>query len=238
MFGMGRRELIIFVIVMLAIVFGVGYRLANMPSVLDEETSFVVNENDEKAGQLGIEADNNDNNHAVAEVPQITVHVAGAVKKPGVYKLPEGSRVVDALNLAEAAVGADLEQLNLAAEIEDGEQIPVPRKDVSGAETIGSKSKPDRPGSKQSAAKHAAKPGKYSAGAATGKARPGNGKVNINKAEVVELDTLPGIGPALADRIVEYRESQGKFMDVSELKNVSGIGDKKYAGLVDMVTVK
>lgn len=234
MFGLGRRELIIIAIIIAAVVFGTGYRLAGMKSVLDEETSFVVNEKNEEAENkpAGDKAagENKD------EGEQFVVHVTGAVKKPGVYRLPAGSRVVDALNLAGPAAWADLEQLNLAAEIEDGEQIPVPRKGATADNTAsGGGASAAGHGSGKSAA------GGSAAGSVSGvraKVNPGGGKVNLNKAGEAELDTLPGIGPALAARIVEYRENQGKFKDASELKNVSGIGEKKFNDLAGLVTVK
>ncbi|MFZ5641305.1 MAG: helix-hairpin-helix domain-containing protein [Bacillota bacterium] len=227
MFGLGRREMIIFAIVILAVIFGTGYRLAHMQSALDEETSFVVSEKGEKSGPA---AAGDSKETAEGEAEKIIVHVTGAVKKPGVYSLPAGSRVIDALNLAVPAADADLEQLNLAVETDDGEQIAVPRK----GEAVAGYSSGNSTGStgKRPTTGGAAK----SSGSAAVKI--GSGKININKAGVEELDTLPGIGPALAERIVEYRENQGKFKDVSELKNVSGIGDKKFEGLADFVTVK
>jgi competence protein ComEA len=228
MFGLGRREIIIFAVVILAVIFGTGYRLAHMQSVLDEDTSFVVGEKGEKSGPAAV-GDNKETTEAEEE--KIIVHVTGAVKKPGVYSLPAGSRVIDALNLAVPAADADLEQLNLAVETDDGEQIAVPRK----SETADGYSSRDTGGStgKRPATGGA---GKNSAGSAAVKIKPG--KININKAGAEELDTLPGIGPALAERILAYREEQGKFKDVAELKNVSGIGDKKFEGLAEFVTVK
>jgi len=237
MFGLGRRELIIFAVVILAVVFGTGYRLSNMKSVLDEDMSFVVNEKDEKTGENTAGVKNGDKNSAGEkdaniETEQIVVHVSGAVKKSGVYNLPAGSRVIDALNLAVPTAQADLEQLNLAAEISDGEQIAIPRKGEPVEDRAGSHGFSTGSGKKRSAGTG----GKTRAGGAAVKISAG--KVNINKADITELDTLPGIGPALAERIVEYREGQGDFKDISELRNVSGIGDKKYEGLAELVTVK
>lgn len=241
MFGLGRRELIIIAIVMTVIIFGTGYRLAHMKSVLDEDTSFVLNEKGGKVdpAAAGDKAGAGNDN---ADGEEIIVHVTGAVKKPGVYNLPAGSRVIDALNLAGPVAEADLEQLNLALEVEDGEQVQVPHKGESADDNEGFGGASAGPGKRQIAANRGGA-GKTSAGAGKNSAgstavRISSGKVNINKAGIDELDTLPGIGPALAQRIVDYRESQGKFQDVSELKNVSGIGDKKYAGLADLVTIK
>lgn len=252
MFGLGRRELIIFAIVITAIIFGTGYRLAHMKSVLDEETSFVVNEkggkvdpvaagaktgagNTGNSGDTGSSGENSTgNDNANSDMEEIVVHITGAVKKPGVYSLPAGSRVIDALNLAVPAAEADIEQLNLAVEMEDGEQIQVPHRGETADNSGGSGGSSAGSGKRPAATGYGS--GKTGTGGAA--ARISSGKVNINKAGIEELDTLPGIGPALAQRILDYRAAQGKFQDVSELKNVSGIGDKKYAGLAEMVTLK
>lgn len=136
----------------------------------------------------------------------LTVHVAGAVEKPGVYILEEGSRVNDAVQMAVPLAKADLTQVNLAAPLSDGRQIFIP--------LIGQKPAAVSVGN---------------GGTAVG------GTVNINTAGVKELDTLPGIGPVLAQRIVEYRETKGSFKNVEELTKVSGIGPALLAKIKDRV---
>lgn len=147
---------------------------------------------------------------------EIVVHVAGAVAKSGVYHLPAGSRVIDALEAAGgAAAEADVDALNLAQPLVDGQKVWVPKKgEVPAAQAAGA-----------------------AAGPAPGGAAAGGGKVNINTAGVAELDTLPGIGPALAQRIIDYRAAHGPFKSIEDLKNVSGIGEKKFAELKDYVTL-
>ena len=153
----------------------------------------------------------------------VVVHVTGAVSRPGVVTLPPGSRVTDAINaVGGASTDADTEQLNLARVLTDGEQIWVPR--------IG-EVLPDpapQPGG-------AATP---SVGTAPGKTNGGaSGTVNINTASASELEKLPGIGPALAQRIVEYRDSHGPFASVDSLTDVPGIGKAKLEGLREQATV-
>lgn len=143
---------------------------------------------------------------ARAEVERVlVVHVAGAVAAPGVYELPMGSRVRDAIAAAGGpAEGADLDSLNLAALLSDGEKVHVPK----AGEAAGSDG----------------------AGAA-------QGKLNLNSATARQLETLPGIGPVLAERIVAYRQMKGRFTSIRQLLEVEGIGAKKYEAIKGLVTV-
>lgn len=145
-----------------------------------------------------ISPDDQAGGQAVQEaLPQIVVHVAGAVLQPGVYELPDGARVHEALAAAGGAVpGADTDQLNLAAVLADGQKVYVPRE----GEHVGSADGTD-----------AASPPVA---------------VSINRASARELEALPGIGPVLASRIVAYRNAHGPFRSVDDLINVSGIGPK------------
>ena len=155
---------------------------------------------------------------------RVTVHVAGAVRRPGVYRLPANARVDDALRRAGgAARGADLTAVNLAAKLEDGRQVLVPRRAPPAAVGTGS-------------AADAGAPGGVGAGAATAPGAPG-GPVNLNTATLEQLDTLDGVGPGIARRIIDYREQHGGFRRVEELGEVPGIGDKRLAALTPMVTV-
>ena len=154
----------------------------------------------------------------------VVVHVTGAVARPGVVTLRAGSRVADAVDAAGgASADADTEQLNLARVLTDGEQIRVPRVGEVLPDPV------PQPGG-------AATPG---AGTAPGKPGAGSasGTVNINTASASELEKLPGIGPALAQRIVEYRDSHGPFASVDSLTDVPGIGKAKLEALREQATV-
>ncbi len=149
---------------------------------------------------------------------EIQVYVIGAVANPGVYKLSSDARILEAVEMARALPEADLEKINLAQKVEDGDAVLVPRQ--------GEESDPTAPGTAMT-------------GLVGAPAAASAGKVNINNASVQELDErLPGIGPALAQRIIDYRTLHGRFSLPEELKEVSGIGDKKYAELQDLVTVR
>ena len=144
-----------------------------------------------------------------AGAASVFVHVSGAVAAPGLYVLDDGARVVDAIAAAGGfAPTADEQAVNLARPISDGEQLHVP--------AAGEMPSP------------AADPG--AAGA-------GDGRVNINTADVAQLDTLPRIGPAMAARIIEWRDANGRFTSVEDLLAVPGIGDKMLETLRDLVTV-
>lgn len=135
------------------------------------------------------------------------VHVAGAVRAPGLYALPQGARVVDAVAAAGGlADGADAAAVNLARAVSDGEQILVP--------ILGQAPPPH------------ADPGGV-----------GIGPVDLNTADLDALDALPRIGPALAERIIAWREQNGRFTSVEDLLAVPGIGEKMLAGLRDLVRV-
>lgn len=142
---------------------------------------------------------------------KIVVYVSGAVNSPGVVELPDGARAVDAVNkcggLSDAA---DADAINLAAKITDGAQIKVPVKNASSAAATA---------------------------AGSGAAAESDGKININSADEAALDKLPGIGPAMAKRIIEYRQTEGLFQSLEDLKKVRGIGESKFKELKDKITL-
>ena len=148
------------------------------------------------------------------------VYVVGAVKHPGVYTVPAGARVTDAIEAAGGfAKGADAISVNLARPVVDGEQITVPKKGE---------------GVSKEAASADTQLVQVDGPAPIGSS---DGKVNINTASASELESLPGIGAATAEKIISSRQSEGPFTAPEELKRVSGIGDKKYAAIADLITV-
>ncbi|ALV47410.1 hypothetical protein MB46_04565 [Arthrobacter alpinus] len=151
---------------------------------------------------------------AAAQAAGLVVHVAGAVKNPGVFTLTQGSRVFQAIDAAGGALPeANLSALNLAATLSDGTQILVP---VQGQASPVNPVNPAGP-------------------ADTGLAP--QGLVNLNTATAAQIETLPGVGPVLAERIVAWRTDHGPFTSVEGLNAVTGIGPKLLAGLQELVTV-
>ncbi|HEY1539823.1 MAG TPA: helix-hairpin-helix domain-containing protein [Solirubrobacteraceae bacterium] len=157
---------------------------------------------------------------------RLTVDVAGAVQHPGVYELPAGSRVNDALRRAGgAARRADLTAVNLAAKLEDGRQVLVPlRVAVAAPAAAGA-------GGSASAGEGAA-----AGGGGAGAVAPA-APINLNTATLEQLDTLDGVGPGIAQRILDYRQQHGGFSRIEELGEVPGIGDKRFATLKPLVTL-
>lgn len=160
---------------------------------------------------------------------KIVIHITGAVQKTGILILPEGARIADAINAAGGNTEqADLEEVNLAYELQDGQKIYIPTKEdkvkleskayiMSGSgnniivQTVNTEGISENGGSK---------------------------KVNINTATQSELENLPGIGESIASRIIEYREQNGKFNKAEDLQNVKGIGDAKFGKIKEYVVVK
>lgn len=149
---------------------------------------------------------------------KVAVHIGGAVRNPGLYYIPANSRVADAIQTAGGPTSdADLDAINLASKITDGSKVIVPSKvKVSNISSSLSNSLE---------------------GASTG-INSSNKKININTATAKELEELPGIGPALAGRIVSYRETNGPFKSIEEIKKVSGIGEKKFEAIKDLIVVE
>ncbi len=144
------------------------------------------------------------------------VDVAGAVRHPGVYRLAAGARVDDALRRAGGPTAhADLDPVNLAAPVTDGQQIVVPRHGQAAPAT----------------------PAAASATAGGASATPAAAVVDLNTATAEQLDTIDGVGPATAQKILEYRAQHGSFKSVEELLQVSGIGPKKLAAMRASVRV-
>jgi comEA protein len=144
----------------------------------------------------------------------ILVHVAGEVRRPGVYEFREGDRVIDAIDAAGGARGdAALDELNLAAPLTDGSQVLVPGRSALAPAPIGEGS------------------------TTSGVADATTAKINVNTADAAELEELPGIGEVLSQAIVDYRAENGPFSSVDELEDVSGIGPAILEDVRDLVGV-
>lgn len=150
----------------------------------------------------------------------IAVHVIGAVPRPGLYEFAEGARVQDAIDAAGGLLAsANVGSINLAALLEDGQQLNIPYKvgeeptetsDDNSLVLPGATEEPSSQGTEE--------------------------LININTASLEELDSLPGIGPTIAQRIIDYREENGPFQTIEDLMNVSGIGPSTFDQIKDLIT--
>ena len=152
-----------------------------------------------------------------APAAPLVVSVSGKVRRPGLVEVPEGARVADVLEAAGGALpGTDLSALNLARRVADGEQVAVGVPAAPDAAPVPAPGGPPAPGG--------------APGASTG-------KVDLNAATVEQLDALPGVGPVMAQRILEWRTRHGRFTRVEQLREIEGIGERRFAQLRELVTV-
>ena len=151
---------------------------------------------------------------------KIVIHITGEVNNEGIIEIKEGGRISDAIEEAGGLTKeADLERVNLAYELEDGQKIYIPNKKDKDIEEYVTEGVDD-----------IVLPDELS--------KAGDGLVNINKASSEELQELDGIGEALAENIIAYRENNGKFKNIEDIKNVSGIGDSKYEKIKDNIKIR
>lgn len=211
-----KKQKIILIIIVVCILFFIGYYIINKTNNL---------------GYVELETQNNETNNNIGnnsdiieeemEDEDIVIHVTGAVKKQGVVKVKQGSRISDIIDAAGGITyKADLSKINLAYEIQDGQKIYIPS--ITDNEDINT----------------------VTEDAGTNVIKEGNAnnskkeKVNINKASQTELETLSGIGPSTALKIINYRNENGNFKKIEDLKNVPGIGESKFENIKEDICVK
>lgn len=209
-----KKQKIIVIAIAGIVVIGIMYFIYNKNQVKEDiniENEILVNN-----------VSTNENN---TNDDMVIIHITGSVKNPGIVKLKEESRIEDAIEAAGGLTeNADITKVNLAYVVEDGTKIKIPsasEEDIGDEDIIDSKS-----GDNIIIEENAV---------------PSNNStqtININKATEKEFETLPGIGPSLASKIIEYRNQNGKFESIEDIKNVNGIGDNKYEKIKDLITVK
>jgi len=211
LFEMERKHQLVLLIMAALILFGAGFKYAQVRGDQANNNLIVTDVSASGAGET------NHVDEKELKPQEIMVHVAGQVQHPGVYRLTADSRVVDAVNLAGPTDASALDYLNLAAPLQDGSQIIVYGKDELGNQALPAGS----PLPKQQLAGFV----------------DSSGLININTAGQAQLEELPGIGPALAQRIIDHRTKNGPFLSTEDIMAVSGIGEKRYEQLKDIITV-
>lgn len=158
---------------------------------------------------------------SLQEINMIIVHITGAINKQGIVELKQGSRIADAIEKAGGSLEtADLDKVNLAYVLEDGQKVYIPKigDEIEVFEYITE--------------------GSGNNVIIDDEDKRDDTQININKASQTELELLPGIGPSIALKIIEYREENGKFDNIEDIKNVTGIGDSKYNNIKDKICVE
>lgn len=155
----------------------------------------------------------------VEEKEYIKIHITGQINSPGIIELEEGARIADAIEKSGGATAlANLENVNLAYELQDGQKVYIPSMEEGKVEYLTEESGENIIEDTSAFSK--------------------TKKININKASEEDLQNIPGIGPSMAQKIVIYRKENGEFKSIEDLKNVSGIGDKKFESMREYISIK
>lgn len=143
------------------------------------------------------------------ETAMLVVDISGCVNTPGVYEVSDGTRLHQVIEQAGGLTkDADIDAINQAELVTDGQKILIPAKAESGTDRVSAAAQPAN-----------------------------SGKININQADSIALQEIPGVGPATADKIIQYREANGRFQTIEDIRNVSGIGDKTFEKMKDKICV-
>ncbi len=222
-----QRVIIGCILVIILLMGGIGIFIFTQNQETEIDLSQLVDnvQNENISNPSGENTEENINQIKEEHKETIIVHITGEVKNIGIITLEKGARIADAIKKAGGETKqADLNEVNLAYELQDGQQIYIPNKKdkIENKEKMYITSESGNNVIKQE-------------GSSNNKGV--NKKVNINTANQSELETLPGIGESIAGRIIEYREQNGKFQKIEDLQNVKGIGDSKFAKIKELVTV-
>lgn len=189
----------------------------------------------EEISNQNLEVNNTQENKQTNET--IVVHVSGAVNIEGIVELDSGSRIANAIEKAGGIKeNADMTDINLAYPLEDGMKIYIPTKEETEANKNNENTSDESYVTSSSGGVNSKEATNSIPNSSTTDTT--SKKVNINTATQEELDTLPGIGPSIAAKIIDYREQNGKFNSIEEIKEVSGIGEAKYEKIKDSITIK
>ena len=196
---------------------------------------FYLRDTTEEISNQDLEVNNTQENNQTNET--IVVHVSGAVNIEGIVELDSGSRIANAIEKAGGIKeNADMTDINLAYPLEDGMKIHISTKE----ETEANKNNENTPAESYVTVASGGVNSKEATNSTQSSSTSdmSSKKVNINTATQEELDTLPGIGPSIAAKIIDYREQNGKFNSIEEIKEVSGIGEAKYEKIKASITIK
>lgn len=224
----------VFLLLIISILIIIGYYIyyRNNNYYKEFETDIEIEETVEVSSEENILNDENRLEETNAEEvdkkreEMIIVHITGEVKHWGVLELEKGSRIIDAVNKAGGFTDeADTEKVNLAYALTDGVKVYIPSKNADKESNITTQMYTTMESGDNEIVEE------------TEMKQKGNTLVNINEATQTELETLPGIGPSTALKIISYRKENGKFSSIEDIKNVSGIGENKFEGIKDLISL-
>ena len=224
-----KQKIIIGIFIVVVAIVAIYYSYKQENNFLEETENLEI-ENQAKEGA--------EESEETTEKEKIIVHISGAVQNEGIVELESGSRVADAIEKAGGLKeNAYMDEINLAYQLEDGEKIHIPtieeQKEKENQESkVENESATGSDGTTSRSSNSSINTGSQS------EKTSNQTKININTATEQELDSLPGIGPSTAAKILEYRKEKGKFKTIEEIKEVSGIGESKYEKIKDRITVK
>lgn len=224
-----KQKIIIGIVIVIVAIVAIYYSYKQENNFLEETENLEI-ENQAKEGA--------EESEETTEKEKIIVHISGAVQNEGIVELESGSRVADAIEKAGGLKeNAYMDEINLAYQLEDGEKIHIPtieeQKEKENQESkVENESATGSDGTTSKSSNSSINTGSQS------EKTSNQTKININTATEQELDSLPGIGPSTAAKILEYRKEKGKFKTIEEIKEVSGIGESKYEKIKDQITVK
>ena len=213
-----NKKSIIFISIIIVCVIGTYYLFIKEKEYIGNDSNLIISNEIEK------ETKENDTKD-IEEKNKIVVYIAGAIKNEGVYELEENSRITDIIEKAGGLTDdANINNINLAYILQDGVKVYIPKDN-------------DKNEIKDETNIYVSKENGESNIDNGTSVETKNSKININTATQTELETLPGIGPSTATKIINYRKENGKFNSIEELKKVSGIGDSKYNKIKEMIRI-
>ncbi len=208
MFNLSRQEKIVFLIIISALLITFSWKLYSK----EKESITIVPTADMGESDIREEKELIDKKICI-------VHISGAVNQPGVYQLTEGERIIDAVKMAGGEMEkANVDAVNLAAHLYDGQKIVIPFISENKGDEV----------NQNALANEEVRQHDYSLNSSL---------LNLNAVTSNKLETLPGIGPALAERILAYRKNHGLFRNIEDIMNVSGIGEKRFESIKEFITV-
>ncbi len=208
MFNLSRQEKIVFLIIISALLITFSWKLYSK----EKESITIVPTADMGESDIREEKELIDKKICI-------VHISGAVNQPGVYQLTEGERIIDAVKMAGGEMEkANVDAVNLAAHLYDGQKIVIPFISENKGDEV----------NQNALANEEVRQHDYSLNSSL---------LNLNAVTSNQLETLPGIGPALAERILAYRKNHGLFRNIEDIMNVSGIGEKRFESIKEYITV-